>query len=108
MRFQVIAESRAEMMTRSVTAFGATIPVPTVFATAVVRKAPKMFMVAARATATKGDRTLVDTTVAIAFAESCHPFVMSKATARIMMKVRISCVFQDDAFEDVGDVFRPV
>src|SRR5574337_620254 len=108
MMFQTIADKSAETMTRSVTAFGSTIPVPTVLATAVEKKAPRMFMLAARTTAAVGERTLVDTTVAMALAQSCQPFAMSKTTARIMMKIRISCMFQDDAFEDIGYVFSPV
>src|SRR5512143_552361 len=108
MMFQRMAEIRAEMMTMSVTALGSTIPEPIVFATAVERKAPRIFMPAARTTAIMGDSTLVDTTVAMAFAQSCQPFAMSKNTARRMMRIRISCIFQDDAFEDVGDVLGPV
>src|SRR5512143_801361 len=108
MMFHRMAEINAEIMTTSVTAFGSTIPVPIVFATAVERKAPRMFMPAARTTAVIGDRTLVDTTVAMALAQSCHPFATSKNTARIIIRIRISCIFEDDTFEYVGDVFRSV
>src|SRR5512143_1434427 len=108
MMFHRMAESSAEIMTTSVTAFGSTIPVPIVLATAVERKAPRMFMLAARTTAGSGERTLVDTTVAMALAQSCHPFATSKNTARIMIRIRISCIFEDDTFENVGDVFCPV
>ena len=108
MRFHRMAESSAEMITRSVTARGSTMPEPMVFATAVERKAPRMFMPAAMTTAVMGESTLVDTTVAMALAQSCHPFAISKNTARIMIRTRISCMFEDYGFEDVGDVFRPV
>src|SRR5512135_3731416 len=108
MMFHRIADRRAEMMTRSVTAVGSTMPVPTVFATAVLKKAPMMFIAAASTTACMGDMTLVETTVAMALAQSCHPFAMSKKTARMMMKISISCMFEDDAFEDIGDVFGAI
>jgi len=95
-------------MTVSVTARGSTMPVPTVFATAVVKNAPAMFIIAARATAVSGERTLVDTTVAIALAASCQPFAISKSTARIMMRSRISCIFEDYGLENIRDIFRPI
>jgi len=47
-----------------------TRPTPTVFATAVPDKAPAMFNTAAIDTAIFGDKTLVDTDVAMAFAVS--------------------------------------
>jgi hypothetical protein len=40
---------------------------------------------AAKATALRGDRTFVDTTVEIEFAESWNPFVKSKTSAIPMM-----------------------
>ena len=108
MRFQRMAESRAAIMTLSVMAAGSTIPLPMVLATAVVRNAPRMFMNAASVTAAPGDRTLVETTVAIAFAQSCQPLATSNRTARTMIRIRISGMFQDDPFENIGDVFRAV
>src|SRR5512137_3057049 len=84
------------------------MPVPMVLATAVVRKAPRMFMKAARVTAAPGERTFVETTVAMALAQSCHPFATSNSTARTMITIRISGMFQDDPFEHVGDVLGPV
>src|SRR6266498_6160476 len=108
MRFQRMAESRAEIRTASVIATGSTMPEPMVLATAVVRKAPAMFMVAARITACRGERTFVDTTVAMAFAQSCQPFATSKSTARTMMRIRTSCIFEHYGFENIGDVFRTV
>src|SRR5512139_3978281 len=89
-------------------AAGSTMPLPMVLATAVVRKAPRMFMAAARVTAAPGERTLVETTVAMALAQSCQPLAMSNSTARTMIRTRISGMFQDDPFEDVGDVLGPV
>src|SRR5574341_1128232 len=106
--FQRNALANADTTTMSVTAFGSTMPLPMVFATAVVRKAPAMFMTAARATAEKGESTLVETTVAMALAESFHPLLISKSTARTMITIRISSMFQDDPFQNVGDVLRPV
>ena len=62
-------------------------PPPTVFATAVpnVNAATKLKN-AAHATACIGERTLVDTTVAIEFAASCQPLEKSNAKAAAMMK----------------------
>src|SRR5512139_645057 len=88
--------------------FGSTMPLPMVLATAVVRKAPRMFMNAAMVTAAPGDRTFVETTVAMALAQSCQPLAISNSTARMMIRTRISGMFQDDPFEDVGDVLGAV
>ena len=60
------------------------MPVPIILATAVDMKAPKTFKTAAKSTAAKGDKTLVETTVAMAFALSCHPLEKSKSRAKMM------------------------
>ena len=54
------------------------IPLPTVFATAVVTKAPARLPTVARATACRGVIACVETEVAIEFAVSWKPFVKSK------------------------------
>ena len=69
-------------------------PEPIVLATAVPNvKAATKLKKAAQKTARSGDRTRVDTTVAIEFAESCIPLMKSKTSATAMMrkKVRIMC-----------------
>ena len=57
------------------------IPLPTVFATAVVTNAPARFATAAISTASRGDSARVETLVATAFAVSWKPFVKSNASA---------------------------
>ncbi len=62
-------------------------PEPIVLATAVPNmNAATKLKNAAQKTAAKGDRTRVDTTVAIEFAESCIPLMKSKTSAIPMMK----------------------
>src|SRR5207237_6152528 len=56
-------------------------PLPTVFATAVVRNAPARFIPAASSTATLGERARVEIAVAIEFAVSWKPFVKSNGSA---------------------------
>ncbi len=51
------------------------IPAPTVAATLVETSAPTTFITAARSSAARGVSALVDTEVAIAFAESWNPLV---------------------------------
>lgn len=57
------------------------MPDPTILATAVDMKAPATLRTPAAITATKGLTTLVETTVAIALALSCHPFEKSNRSA---------------------------
>ena len=57
------------------------IPWPTVFATAVVAKAPARFATEATSTAARGESARVETEVATAFAVSWKPFVKSNASA---------------------------
>lgn len=68
--FHIMAAIRAETTVICVMHEGSTRPTPTVLATAVPDKAPTMFNIAAIDMAALGDRTLVDTDVAIAFAVS--------------------------------------
>ena len=61
-------------------------PEPIVFATAVPNtNAATKLKNAAQTTATSGDRTRVETTVAIEFAESCIPLMKSNVRATRMM-----------------------
>ena len=57
------------------------IPLPTVFATAVVTKAPARFATDAIATASRGESARVETEVATALAVSWKPLVKSKPSA---------------------------
>src|SRR5260370_8981488 len=89
---------------------------PMVLATAVPKtKAAMKFQKAAHTTARNGVRTRVETTVAMELAASCQPFENSKARVRKMTKNRSaklviggSGALEDDAFDDVGDVFALV
>ena len=85
--FQPMAPMRAAKMTWGVTIEMSIIPAPIVWATPVpkMRKATKLKKAAQR-TAWRGDRTRVETTVAMELAASCMPFVKSKANATRMMK----------------------
>ena len=65
--------------------------------TSVPSKAPIRFKTAAIKTAARGEITLVDTTVAMALAQSCVPFVKSNTRATNTMMTRstgISSIFQ--------------
>src|SRR6266478_4592046 len=65
------------------------MPLPMVPATAVPKKnAATKFQKAAHATARKGVRTRVETTVAIELAASCQPFENSNASVREMTMKR--------------------
>src|SRR3954466_2914936 len=71
-----------------------------VFATCVPAKAPRIFKTAPNATALRGDKAFVETTVAMAFAASCMPLIYSKMRVvmiTIMSSVRpMSGVLYDD------------
>ena len=69
-RFQMIPPSSAHTSTSEVTIFVSTSPEAIVLATAVPTIAPNKLVIAARKTASRGLKTLVDTTVAIEFAVS--------------------------------------
>src|ERR1700722_11433717 len=90
------------------------MPLPIVPATAVPNtNAAMKFQNAAHATARNGVSTRVDTTVAIEFAASCQPLENSNASVRKTTTIRSEKLdmgrrsggLQDDAFDDVGDVF---
>src|SRR4051812_23528286 len=71
MRFHVMAPSRPVRMTPYVTADKSTMPDPTVFATPVPNQnAARKLNIAAQPTACAGERTRVETTVAMEFAAS--------------------------------------
>jgi len=81
-RFQTIAPSKPPNTTLGVTIEVSIIPEPTVFATAVPTvNAAARLKNAAQATAAKGLRTRVPTTVAIEFAESWKPLMKSNRNA---------------------------
>src|ERR1043165_6554575 len=96
------------------------MPLPIVLATAVPSKnAATKLKNAAHTTASFGDSTRVDTTVAMLFAASWNPFKKSKVSATRMVTIRsrrsgftkFSCsqsldlgIFQDYGFEHVGYV----
>src|SRR5512146_2060050 len=113
-RFQVIAPSNAARSVWFVTWPRSMMPFPTVFATAVVTKAPARFATAAIRTASRGDSARVETDVATAFAVSWNPFVKSNASATTMTTTRRiirdlrgdtrrrSPVLDEDRLEDVG------
>src|SRR6202047_2811286 len=88
------------------------MPFPIVVATAVPKmKAAMKFQNEAQTTARKGVRTRVETTVAMELAASCQPLENSKASVRTMTTRRRekpvtgSGALEDDAFDDVGDIF---
>lgn len=78
-RFQVIAATKAEAITVRFITSGFITPFPIVVATfgSKIRKAMKLKN-AAIDTAATGERTFVETTVAIEFAESWNPLMKSK------------------------------
>ena len=89
-RFQTIAPMSAARIRCPVTRPGSVLirPSPTVFATAVDVNAPRKFMMAAIATAIRGERARVETDVATAFAVSWKPFVKSNASATATITTR--------------------
>src|SRR5215217_1641546 len=112
-RFQAIAPISAASTVFSLARPVSMIPLPTVFATAVVTKAPARFATAAIKTALRGESALVETEVATAFAVSWKPFVKSKpsATATTITSRTVSTdllVLDDDRLEDVGGVLERV
>jgi hypothetical protein len=88
-RFQIIAAITDVAIKGRVTISVSMTFAPIVLATrnGKIRKATKL-NVAAMPTAAIGDRTLVETTVAIEFAESWKPFMKSKIRTRAMRKYR--------------------
>src|SRR5512146_1904504 len=104
-RFQVIAPSNAARSVWFVTWPRSMMPFPTVFAAAVVTKAPARFATAAIRTASRGDSARVETDVATAFAVSWKPFVKSNARATTIVTTssvtQRSPVLDENCFEDV-------
>src|SRR6476646_7729252 len=109
MTFQAIAPSSPPRTTSELTMETSMSPFPIVFATAVPNeKAATKLKKAAQKTAWNGERTRVDTTVAIEFAESCIPLMKSKTRAtRMIARMNVmrvaSRVLEYDAFENVRD-----
>src|SRR5437868_6486702 len=82
MRFQTMAPMRAARMTQTVMPEGSTSPLPMVLATWVPKKkAARKLKAAAHMTALPGDRTRVETTVAMELEASWNPLVKSKIRA---------------------------
>jgi aromatic ring hydroxylase len=87
MIFQIMAPPRADRMRRLFTTAGLIIPVPTVLATwTPTKKTAANSKNAAQMTAFLGERTLVDTMVEMALAESWKPLRKSKTRATAMRK----------------------
>jgi hypothetical protein len=85
-RFHVIAPISPPQTTSEFTSEMSISPEPIVFATAVPKtNAATKLKNAAQTTATSGERTRVETTVAIEFAESCIPLMKSNVSATAMM-----------------------
>src|SRR5215216_4184151 len=111
-RFQAIADSSAAATSCWVASSGAMIPLPIVVATAVPVNAPTTFSVEAIRTAWPGVSTRVATEVAIALAVSWNPLMKSNTNASATMTSRtsssVSGIFNEDAFEGVGDVLTAI
>ena len=110
MRFQTIAPIKAARIVFSVASPLSMMPLPTVFATAVVTNAPARFASAAIRTAIRGVSARVDTDVATAFAVSWNPFVKSKRAPRPRRRRagRRSTVLDENRLENVGRVLTGV
>src|SRR4030042_4245102 len=93
-------------------ASGLTIPFPIVAATAVpVEIAPTILSTAAISTALPGDKTRVDTTVAIALGASVHPLTNSAPNINISVKTRrkvTSGILQGYPLQDIRHILAPV
>lgn len=87
-KFQITADKSAQKITVKVTISPFTMPAPIVFATWVPVSAPINSRLAPNITACFGDKTFVETTVAIAFAQSWNPFINSNASAVIITAAR--------------------
>src|SRR6266851_9146522 len=101
-RFQEIAPSRPASRTCWLMSSMRIMPLPMVLATAVPKtKAAMKFQKAAQATARKGVKTRVETTVAMELAASCQPLENSKARVRKMTTRRREKLVMDEARECV-------
>src|SRR6185437_9681733 len=128
-RFQTIAASNAAITAIGVSADGWATSVPMVLATWVLMNAPRKLRKAAITMATRGERTRVETLVAMAFAVSWKPFVKSKATATRIVRIRKarltlspllaltaassgrwmrSGIFQQHPVEYIGNIFAAI
>ena len=84
----MMAPSRPLSVTVASTMEMSIIPFPIVFATAVPNRNTAMKLnAAAQMTANPGERTRVDTTVAIELAASWNPLMKSKASATTMIAI---------------------
>ena len=84
-----------------------TIPAPRVVATLVPRNAPIKLSDAAMTTATRGLSTLVETTVAMALAQSWAPLVKSKISATTTMSTSstgTSNILEHHLFQRVAEI----
>ena len=93
------------------TASGLTMLLPIVRATSCPRMAPTRLSDAAMMTATTGESTRVETTVAMALPLSCAPFVKSKTSATRMMAMSrkgVLNIFQNHAFNHMCKVVHQV
>src|SRR5690606_7117889 len=75
----------------------------------VEKNAPARFNSAAMIIAFPGERVLVPTTVAMAFAVSCQPFVKSKISASKITKIsnhNTSGILHNHAFHHIHQVFK--
>jgi hypothetical protein len=85
---QMITEMSAVATVRRFMESEATKPFPMVTATAVPEKAPTRLNNAAIRTAVRGDKTRVETTVAMELQASVQPFTKSKATDKKRIKIK--------------------
>src|SRR5437868_2876265 len=91
-----MAPTRAPKITANVTTWTSIIPLPIVLATAVPKpKAATKLKNAAHTTATRGESTRVETTVAMEFAASWKPFRKSNAKATTQMPTANQSMFLD-------------
>src|SRR5437762_2178806 len=111
-RSQVMAANSAQMTRSCVECSGATMPFPTVAATAVPVNAPTRLRTPAMSTAVPGASTRVATEVAMALAVSWKPLIKSKmrAMATIRTNVRNAGLnmLHHDPLQCVSDVLGAV
>src|SRR3972149_5755068 len=108
----MIMVSMAAATTDRLMVSGRTMPLPMVAATAVpVTRAPTILSTAAIKTAWEGERTRVETTVAMALGASVQPFTNSAARTRSRTASSgrpISGMLQGDALQDIGYILAAV
>src|SRR3990172_10906915 len=112
MVLQITMAIMAAATTERSTASGRIIPLPIVAATAVpVTRAPTILSTAAMPTAWEGERTRVETTVAMALGASVQPLTNSAASTRRRTASSgrpISGMLQGDALQDIGYILAAV